>query len=120
MDGALARRSSAKEVNKSLLFCLVNEMNLERKRPDGTQVLPSGWKREEVVRRKGLSAGKIDVFYCRCGYDWHHTGTGKMRNVENRERVKCGMFLPGSYQVRPHLIPMTEPMWPSAKQTVSP
>ena len=29
-------------------------------------------------------------------------------------------FLPGSYQVRPHLIPMTEPMWPSAKQTVSP
>jgi len=66
-------------------------MNLERKRPDGTQVLPSGWKREEVVRRKGLSAGKIDVFYCRCGYDWHHTGTGKMRNVENRERVKCGM-----------------------------
>ena len=22
------------------------------------------------------------------------------------------MFLPGSYQVRPHLIPMTEQMWP--------
>jgi len=41
-------------------------MNLERKKPDsGVQGLPSGWKREEVVRRKGLSAGKIDVFYCR-------------------------------------------------------
>lgn len=38
-------------------------MNLERKRSDGVQGLPSGWKREEVVRRKGLSAGKIDVFY---------------------------------------------------------
>ena len=42
-------------------------MNLERKRPDGVQGLPSGWKREEVVRRNGLSAGKIDVFYSRCG-----------------------------------------------------
>jgi len=41
-------------------------MNLERKRPDGVQGLPSGWKREEVVRRRGLSAGKIDVIYCRC------------------------------------------------------
>jgi len=42
-----------------------NRMNLERKRSDGVQGLPGGWKREEVVRRKGLSAGKIDVFYSR-------------------------------------------------------
>jgi len=52
-------------------------MNLERKRADGVQGLPSGWKREEVVRRKGLSAGKIDVVYCRYG---------NMRLL-----VKCGM-----------------------------
>ncbi|XP_023212088.1 methyl-CpG-binding domain protein 2 [Centruroides vittatus] len=25
--------------------------------------LPKGWKREEVIRRTGLSAGKIDVYY---------------------------------------------------------
>ena len=50
---------------KTFLFDVI-KMNLERKRPDGVQGLPSGWKREEVVRRKGLSAGKIDVFYTRC------------------------------------------------------
>ena len=49
-----------------MLKSSVLEMNLERKRPDGVQGLPVGWKREEVVRRRGLSAGKIDVFYSRC------------------------------------------------------
>ncbi|CAN8029286.1 unnamed protein product [Ixodes persulcatus] len=27
--------------------------------------LPKGWKREEVIRRTGLSAGKVDVYYYR-------------------------------------------------------
>ncbi|CAG2160872.1 unnamed protein product [Oppiella nova] len=27
------------------------------------QALPDGWTREEIIRRNGLSAGKIDVFY---------------------------------------------------------
>lgn len=27
--------------------------------------LPKGWKREEVIRKNGLSSGKIDVFYYR-------------------------------------------------------
>lgn len=27
--------------------------------------LPPGWRREEIIRRSGLSAGKIDVFYYR-------------------------------------------------------
>lgn len=29
------------------------------------QALPRGWKREETLRRAGLSAGKIEVYYYR-------------------------------------------------------
>lgn len=39
---------------------------IERKRSD-CSALPKGWQREEVTRKTGLSAGKVDVFYYRYG-----------------------------------------------------
>jgi len=71
LDGPLVPEEEIRQrclANKEVIrrsYFAVNEMNLDRKRLDGVQGLPSGWKREEVVRRRGLSAGKIDVFYCR-------------------------------------------------------
>ncbi|KPJ15768.1 Methyl-CpG-binding domain protein 3 [Papilio machaon] len=37
-------------------------ISIERKRTD-CSALPKGWQREEVLRKTGLSAGKVDVFY---------------------------------------------------------
>lgn len=37
-------------------------ISIEKKRSD-CSALPKGWQREEVIRKTGLSAGKVDVYY---------------------------------------------------------
>lgn len=39
-------------------------ISIEKKRSD-CSALPKGWQREEVIRKTGLSAGKVDVYYYR-------------------------------------------------------
>lgn len=46
-------------------------MSIERKRFE-CSALPKGWQREEVMRKNGLSAGKVDVYYYRQVY-WRFT-----------------------------------------------
>ncbi|CAH2292321.1 methyl- -binding domain 3 isoform X1 [Pelobates cultripes] len=41
---------------------IITERGMERKRWE-CSALPQGWKKEEVTRRSGLSAGKSDVYY---------------------------------------------------------
>lgn len=42
-------------------------ISIEKKKSD-CDALPKGWQREEVVRKTGLSAGKVDVYYYRYNY----------------------------------------------------
>ncbi|XP_069695453.1 methyl-CpG-binding domain protein 1 isoform X3 [Periplaneta americana] len=37
-------------------------MSIEKKKYE-CSALPKGWQREEVIRKSGLSAGKVDVYY---------------------------------------------------------
>jgi Methyl-CpG binding domain. len=39
-------------------------MSTEKKKYE-CSALPKGWQREEVIRKSGLSAGKVDVYYYR-------------------------------------------------------
>ncbi|XP_041825415.1 methyl-CpG-binding domain protein 2 isoform X2 [Melanotaenia boesemani] len=75
---------------------------MERKRTD-CPALPPGWKKEEVIRKSGLSAGKSDVYY--------YSPTGKKfrskpqlsRYLGNTVDLACfdfrtGKMMPGKLQ----------------------
>lgn len=53
---------------------------MERKRWE-CSALPQGWKKEEVTRRSGLSAGKSDVYYYRCLFFYFLTSVGCRTHV---------------------------------------
>lgn len=40
-------------------------MSVVEKRRGEVHCLPPGWRREEIIRKTGLSAGKVDIYYYR-------------------------------------------------------
>uniref|UniRef100_A0A671LW20 Methyl-CpG-binding domain protein 3-like n=2 Tax=Sinocyclocheilus anshuiensis TaxID=1608454 RepID=A0A671LW20_9TELE len=63
VSGSRAAPAAAFDPKHSQLFLQRDSgRNMERKRWE-CSALPNGWKREEVTRKSGLSAGKSDVYY---------------------------------------------------------
>lgn len=51
-------------------FHFLELMSIEKKKYE-CSALPKGWQREEVTRKSGLSAGKVDVYYYRYILLWY-------------------------------------------------
>ena len=46
------------------ITCYKMAVQFEKRRYD-CSALPKGWKREELLRKTGLTSGRVDVFYYR-------------------------------------------------------
>lgn len=75
---------------------------MERKRTD-CPALPSGWKKEEVIRKSGLSAGKSDVYYYSPSGKKFRSKPQLSRYLGNTVDLACfdfrtGKMMPGKLQ----------------------
>ncbi|XP_022600266.1 methyl-CpG-binding domain protein 2-like isoform X3 [Seriola dumerili] len=75
---------------------------MERKRTD-CPALPPGWKKEEVIRKSGLSAGKSDVYYYSPSGKKFRSKPQLSRYLGNKVDLGCfdfrtGKMMPGKLQ----------------------
>ena len=65
-------------------------MNIVEKRRSDVPGLPPGWKKEEIVRKTGLSAGKTDIYYFR--YAWYIFSLSSVDTVPSNHDHGCMVF----------------------------